>query len=319
MMQSGQSGRVSTLRGDRLCTKCGFNLFGQPVERDTGTGLMLARCPECGAAAAFQEYPGPFRALKWISGALIALWLLLMLGLVAGTAGLMFGTTLALREATAEETAMEIAQQHMKWFEETNQAVKLNMDVQAGTLMAAARDQIVQQVRSGASPWVSVSDTWWATADAKKMVRWPWSGSGDEKTRSLIAGFFLGVGLLTCGVVLATAMPGVRGWRFALVVLIVMGLAGSGYLLVGMTNGVRVRWGMAGYTTARELAFQAVPLSAGFVMLAVQGVLLLLGMAMGRKVARWVVRGVLPERLARQLHVLWEADGVAYTNGQRAK
>jgi hypothetical protein len=317
MMQTEQSARVSTIRGDLLCCACGFNLFGQPVSRDTGTGLLVARCPECGTAAALQEYPGPFRALKWISGALITLWLLLILMLFGGTAGLMFGTTLALREVAIEETSVEIAQRHAKWFEESNQAIKLNADVQAGTLLPAICDQIVQQARAGASSWVGVSDAWWISVDDKSMVRWPWSGRGDEAVRSAIAGLFLGVGIVACGVILATAMPGVRGWRFAVVMLVVAGVAAAGYVMLGMTGATRGWRAIPGYTTARELAAQAVPLSAGFVMIAIQGSLLLMGMWAGRKVSRWVVRGVLPERLARQLHVLWDADGVEYPRGQR--
>ena len=48
---------VSILVGDRLCTKCGYNLTGQPVLREPHYEMLIVRCPECGAVAALQEYP----------------------------------------------------------------------------------------------------------------------------------------------------------------------------------------------------------------------------------------------------------------------
>ncbi len=33
---------------DRYCEECGRNLYAQPVNREEGTALLVARCPECG-------------------------------------------------------------------------------------------------------------------------------------------------------------------------------------------------------------------------------------------------------------------------------
>jgi hypothetical protein len=33
---------------DVFCEGCGYNLHGQPVNREAGLGLMVCRCPECG-------------------------------------------------------------------------------------------------------------------------------------------------------------------------------------------------------------------------------------------------------------------------------
>ncbi len=43
--------RVSTLVGDRLCIRCGFNLCGQPVLRERHYRMLIARCPECSTVA----------------------------------------------------------------------------------------------------------------------------------------------------------------------------------------------------------------------------------------------------------------------------
>lgn len=310
--RGNQDERVSTIGGDRLCSGCGFNLFGQPVTRDAGTGLMLSRCPECGAAAALQEYPGPFRALKWLTGALIALWLFVLLGMVAGTVGVITGSAVAMREVTIEETSVEIGKQHAKWFVETKQEQELQKQVAAGTMTQAARQQIVQQVQGGGWGWAQVTDSWWDGVDQQGMISWPWTGDREKKVMSAYMGVMLIIGVWMCGVLLATAMPGVRGVRRVVLVLIVCGVACAIFELVVLTSSVRGWKPTGGYTSARELAYQIVPQMAGFAMIAGLSGVLAVGVCTGRSVSRWVIRGVLPHRLAAQLHVLWEADGLIF-------
>lgn len=308
--ETNQQARISTIGGDRLCTRCGFNLFGQPVQKDAGTGLMVSRCPECGAAAALQEYPGPFRALKWISGALIAVWLLMVLGLIAGTTAIMMGTTVGTREMTVEETGSEIAKRHKDWFDKTKQDAELQKQVDAGTLSLAAKQTILQQIQVG--NWALVSDTWWQTVDQQEIVRWPWKGGNEHVAQTALLGAFLGLGLLCCGMALATAMPGMRGKRFLLVVIVTCGLACLGYEMVVLTTRIAGWRPTPGFVTAREHAYRTVPAAVGFLMIAMQGAVLLVGLFIGRKIARWIVKGTLPPRLARQLHVLWEADNLSF-------
>lgn len=310
--QGNQSERVSTIGGDRLCTGCGFNLFGQPVSRDVGTGLMVSRCPECGAAAALQEYPGPFRALKWMTGALIALWLVLLLGMVAGTVGVMVGSATALREVTIEETSVEIGKQHAKWFLETKQEQVLQKQVDAGTMQQAMKLQIVQQVQNAGWGWSQVTDAWWDGADQRSMVRWPWTGGRENLVMSVFGGVMLVLGVWCCGVLLATAMPGVRGVRRFVLAFIVFGIACVGFEMVVLMSAVRGWKPAGGYTVTRELAHQLVPQMAGFAMILGLSAILLIGVWVGRSVSRWVIRGVLPPRLAAHLHVLWEADGLVF-------
>lgn len=47
----GDGVRVATVTVDRPCSKCGFNLVGQPIIRERHYGLFIARCPECGTVA----------------------------------------------------------------------------------------------------------------------------------------------------------------------------------------------------------------------------------------------------------------------------
>lgn len=39
---------ISRVEGDRYCDECGYNLNRQAVRRDPATGVLFARCPECG-------------------------------------------------------------------------------------------------------------------------------------------------------------------------------------------------------------------------------------------------------------------------------
>ena len=43
------------IEGVRRCLQCGHDLNGQPILKEPDLGLLLARCPECGRAAALDE------------------------------------------------------------------------------------------------------------------------------------------------------------------------------------------------------------------------------------------------------------------------
>lgn len=61
---------------DRYCDHCGFNLHGQQVFRDEHTGLVVARCPECGRfhAASLSSIAGVVW-LKRFTSVVVLLWI----------------------------------------------------------------------------------------------------------------------------------------------------------------------------------------------------------------------------------------------------
>ena len=65
---AGPDVRVSTLLGSRVCTKCGFDLCGQPVMREAKYGMLMVRCPECGMVAALLEYPAEDALARQVDG-----------------------------------------------------------------------------------------------------------------------------------------------------------------------------------------------------------------------------------------------------------
>jgi hypothetical protein len=101
--------RISTVVGDRLCIKCGFNLSGQPVVRESVYGMAIVRCPECSTIASLQEYPLLGRWARRIAAALAALWLLLLIGGTFATAGIMFGMSQQCLESGGTRLAAHVA------------------------------------------------------------------------------------------------------------------------------------------------------------------------------------------------------------------
>ncbi|HRQ73949.1 MAG TPA: hypothetical protein PLU35_13065, partial [Phycisphaerales bacterium] len=112
---AAEAQRVAMLTGDRLCAACGFNLHGQTIVREPHYGMLIVRCPECSGVAALQEYPALGRwAGRW-AGAMAALWLLLLLGLWAASAGIISGTSFAVSEAFTRPAALRIAEAFVQW------------------------------------------------------------------------------------------------------------------------------------------------------------------------------------------------------------
>jgi hypothetical protein len=64
MTESAQTNVVGTIGADRVCIRCGFNLFGQNVINEPHYGLSICTCPECGQVASLQTYP---LMSKWIN------------------------------------------------------------------------------------------------------------------------------------------------------------------------------------------------------------------------------------------------------------
>lgn len=86
-------GRIET---DTLCDKCGYNLYSQEVWRDERLNIPIARCPECGAFQAAGKSSGTGN--KWLQrfgGAMVILWVLLLLAATFLHLISMFGLTCA--------------------------------------------------------------------------------------------------------------------------------------------------------------------------------------------------------------------------------
>ena len=98
-----------TLAGDRLCVQCLHPLAGSAIEREATTGLLYARCVECGTAAALFEYPtaAPWlRRFKSVAAASFAVLAILVIAASAGIGGIF---TSVVSEFGGEASAQSIA------------------------------------------------------------------------------------------------------------------------------------------------------------------------------------------------------------------
>lgn len=57
---------------DRFCAGCGYNLRQQPVRRESATGLLLCKCPECGAFEPANQ--AITRPRSWFAQLVYVLW-----------------------------------------------------------------------------------------------------------------------------------------------------------------------------------------------------------------------------------------------------
>ena len=79
-------GALGLIRADLFCENCSYNLHGQIVTRDSGTGLLVCRCPECGKFAAAGVATDAGRPwLRRLGTGLLVLWVLTVVWLL-GTA-----------------------------------------------------------------------------------------------------------------------------------------------------------------------------------------------------------------------------------------
>lgn len=72
--------------GDVFCRGCQYNLRGQPIRREPCTGLVLVRCPECGAFSPAEA--GLSASQRWLhrlAGPAMVAWVLLLIGGLAAS------------------------------------------------------------------------------------------------------------------------------------------------------------------------------------------------------------------------------------------
>lgn len=93
---SPQLGQVEL---DRYCTGCGYNLRQQPVRREPVTGLLLCKCPECGAFEPANQ--ATTRQRSWFAQVVFLFWLAWLAVLGMSLAG-SIGATMELSRETGE-------------------------------------------------------------------------------------------------------------------------------------------------------------------------------------------------------------------------
>lgn len=275
--------RVSTLVGDRLCIKCGYNLIGQQVVREPHYSILIVRCPECGTVASLQEYPLLGRwANRW-AVLLAAIWFLVMLLLVLGGGAAIFGFSNGTAFASASIYSQFLATKYQEHQQNLAKAAGTATPLYSIQEMTAWRDaQDFDRLFQQAGGWKHAVD-WYA------LTIWV---PGAICTFAI--GCFASIALMThrrrsrwCAAFLILASAAMYSYLF-------------GYLLwqhqqsFWFWNEPMLRIG------SRMLLLS----------LAVGSLALILGMLIGRKLVRGLMRILLPPRLLQSLAILWIVDGL---------
>lgn len=275
---------------DRACPGCALNLRGQLVERDARTQLHIVTCPACGAREALEAYPfaPPLGAMvrPWLA----ICWLVVMLGLAA--------TTVMIVGVSAVEITMDVVR-----------------DVHA-----AATDAITNgMIADGVAREVAESDRELRAAYAARvgpqgvldrmgpLSHWyPWW--------SLVGWAPIVLIFLLIGCVWSMLLWGLPLRRRAVT------LAGltiiAGLLFLPALPSLGFYPGSFAYNASQVVRPVISWWTYPFVVLAV-GAILIAGVAIGRAVARWYVRIVLPPFLRQTLRTLWTNDGIPYPDSRR--
>jgi hypothetical protein len=269
--------QVST---DRPCASCGFNLFGQILQREPIYKLIVARCPECGTVASLQEYPA---MTSWVGRwklALVSLWILLLIGAFVGN----FAAAGGLNAATVELASENYADTLIDRYVQSNES-KSN-----GLHRYAPIDPLWAQQNAGAI----LDEIGGVLSGANKAFLAVWLGGS--------------IAMFSLGVFWSVTLLGARR-RAAMLLPAIAIIAGASVVLFN-TNADGLINMNVNYTYSQRIAEHAygkvfVPLTALVLLLASA-----LGVFMGRKLARLLVVLMLPPRLRTPLAILWTRDGL---------
>ena len=280
--------RHAVLHSDQPCP-CGYNLFGQKVERDGRLGFDVVRCPECGRfSPAGHATPAARPWLRRAAVLLLALWALVFAGVVLAATlalwGLYVGSTepFLVSRVVEQGTDRPLVENYeglgntrgpMRYFD-----ARTNAEVPPGRAeeVRVPRGSEVARLSTTAWNYGHEGPPWWV---------WPLLLAFDA---------LIGLGL---GTLVAAGLwhVGRARWAFLLWAAVPVALAwlnlaaqGDDYRLVHGWYFIRV-----GTSAAATLAAAA------------------LGLAFGRRIARGLARLLVPPGPRQALAFLWHADRLA--------
>ena len=327
---------LGVIRGERYCTACSFPLLGQPVTRDPRYNLLIVRCPECGTAASLLEYPNLSRWATRLAALLAVVYAITIFGLLAGTAMIVRAWSIEGQRVAAEVYSERIALAHQRHFVDAK--IMDSLTFPAGSTPDQIKSSIEYTIK-GMPPYTSIVDPVWYEATGRAQIAaepapwWP-------NARRLLTDAVIGAGLVAfaIGVLWATLLwhvPRRRSWIVALAATVpglAWGTAFPGVSLVAwilwyaggirgipnatpwlgldMSNTWAARLGLAGYTPAGMLAWDDLfwttwPVTAVGMLAAC-----FVGTLVGRPLARFTLRLIVPPRLLGPISGLWTSDGL---------
>lgn len=285
-VESIRSINANQIRADRACIHCGFNLYGQVVTKEPHYGLAIATCPECNTVAALQSYPTMSHWVNRFRALLAGLWIMMLLlvfvfqvtSIVTYASGVSSNIGMPLAKAVGEA--------YDNWL--------VSNGYPSNKANWGANSLMYYQWISVTEPWVDEHlDTVIEEAGGLWKLIEPSSAIGliPASIGAFFAGVFWSIALLGASRARAALIPIIASMT---AVLVVFGFANAGF----------VSWQAMEVARRVYLPWMIVP----FVALSMP--MLLLGVFLGRKIARGIIMLTLPPRLRVPFSIFWTRDGL---------
>lgn len=285
--------RLGIVIGDRICIQCHYNLVGQSIVREPHYGLPIVRCPECGTVAALQEYPLLGRwASRW-GVVLAAFWLIIVLAAFLALPGLMLGFTYGLTQIATIPMVEFLGEAQDEWVRQTN-------------FDPAPTSGFGYQ--PGSHYWHSVVlDEWWDQVEMAALM-----AEFDIVHRVLNPAMIMGwlwvsVFMTLFSLPISLLLPHVRR-RWLPLAAVALTMIAALYWTVGVLMSAEST--PMGLRHLGGIAEQYVGRYAWIALIVSMVIPLTIGLLLGRSVARFMVRALLPPRLRSALAGLWLTDGL---------
>lgn len=324
------------IRADRACIGCGFNLYGQSVTKEDHYGLAICRCPECGTVAALQSYPVMGHWVNRFRALIAALWIVVLVGFFIGNSMSWMGMSIGASNLAGQKMSEHIGEAHYIWKQEKDAVAAEALAAQqatngvpaAGTTAAPA--PVVPGLPAGTTivttnGVTSINGVVVAGTPANSSVptqfRWTWlDGEWMEhhlgETIASRGGLYKNIDtefliMLIPGTIVAFLFG--MFWSIALLggskkkAAIVPVVAGGVALLVLLGISIPDK----GTTFASSLTQDLYGPVIGPMYIGMLVAVSMVGIFLGRMIARWVVVMALPPRNRVPLSLLWICDGKA--------
>jgi hypothetical protein len=301
--------RVGVIDGDRLCTGCGFNLHGQTITREPHYSALIVRCPECGMAAALQEYPLLGRWVKRLALLVAATWLLIIISGVGLYALTFYGLSASSVQAGSGALTEVIGERYVAWQNDMIERHKDDPNAPNALVRYPLLSDVLSRTQAGQNPYYGpgyVDPTWLEEQDQMVFLRDSGGVLGALASAQPTAWAFYGLLAFAMGAAMSVALLHQPSWRVAVIALIPIGAA---LLAILHFTPDANPWQTTAYWTAL-VAQRILWLRLGLIALTYFGVSTIAGIFTGRPLARAIVRGAIPPRLRGPLTFLWTAKGL---------
>lgn len=288
--------RVGTVLADRVCTKCYFNLVSQPVIRERHYGLLVIRCPECGTLASVQEYPHLSRWSRRVIAIFVMAWFAFLLLSLMASGFVMQSASESLVTLASEPGAQKLAEAHLEF-------QKRKAELQYPQPAQQPNNWYVNQQ---ASVWSYIDPLFIEMYDAGAFFEQAGGWSAIWGRRLYVQWALGALASAIIGMCWSVVLPHAKRWKRLLVVGPILGAA----WVMGLLDSPSTAWMPAGgWQYANYLVQSQISTTVEVLATATFAVPLVLGVYLGRGVARLGARMLLPPKFREPVHFLWLADG----------